>query len=221
MLFLLACLRKPVNEFGLFFQGSLAMPRSLAGRIASGVAVVAAVLLALYGTARAQQGAVANDSFSMDGIGSAEQAMTGAQQIAWVEQQLVAARSIRRQVESMLDTARKEKETLKITCLDDKLTQIIVNLKGIEERKGGLQAAVQGGDTTTANQHFTILRIYASRVQGLKAEAESCVGDSDVVLGESETIVEIDEDITMEDPADDSPDLQLWVDQPPQASGFY
>jgi hypothetical protein len=193
----------------------------MARPVAAGAAVVVIVLLALYGSAGAQQGAVADDAASIENIGNAEKAMTGAQQITWVEQQLVSARSIRRQVESMLDKARKEKETLKITCLDDKLTQIIVNLKGMEDRQGGLQAAVQGGDTTSANQHFMILKIYASRVQGLKAEAESCVGDSDVVLGESETIVEVDEDITLEDPSDDPIDFELFVEQPPQASGFY
>ena len=142
------------------------------------------------------------------------------QQIAWVEEQMGVVKGIYRRVQNMLDRARKEKDTLKITCLDDKLTQIHVNLRGIEERKEALGVAVGAGDTSSANQQFTILKIYVSRIQGLMAEAESCIGDADVVLGETETTMTIDEDITLEDPSTPI-EVEVTVDQPPHASGFY
>jgi hypothetical protein len=179
-----------------------------------------AVLAAVFGGASAQQGAASGSIGSIESIGAAEPAMSDSQQLAWVEQQLEVARSVRQQIESMLDQARKEKETLKITCLDDKLTQVAVNVRGMEERSGALREAIGSSDTASANQHMMVLKIYAARVQGLKAEAESCVGDSDVVLGETETSVDIDEKITKEDPSEGDFEIP-WVDQPPQASGFY
>ena len=186
------------------------------------VAVVAAVVVvsvSLYGDAGAQ-GTTDPGMPEVDVTVNTQQTLSGAQMIAWVDEQMVVARGIYRRVQNMLDRARKEKDTLKITCLDDKLTQIHVNLQGIEERKSALEVAVKGGDTSTANQQFTILKIYVSRIQGLMAEAENCIGDSDVVIGETETIVEVDDDITLEDPSE-TPDVDVGVDQPIHASGFY
>ena len=174
----------------------------------------------LFGDVRAQE-ADGDAVPAVDVTIDTTQNLTGAQQIAWIEEQMPVVKGIYRQVQGMLDRARKEKETLKITCLDDKLTQIHTNLRGIEERKAALEVAVNGGDKASADQQFTILKIYVARVQGLKAEAESCIGDSDVVIGESETIVEVDEDVTMEDPSQGDPDVQVDVGQTPHASGFF
>jgi hypothetical protein len=180
---------------------------------------VVAVTASLYGDVGAQ-GTTDPGPPQVDVTVDTQQSLSGAQMIAWVDEQMGVARGIYRRVQNMLDRARKEKDTLKITCLDDKLTQIHVNLQGIEERKSALEVAVKGGDTSTANQQFTILKIYVSRIQGLMAEAENCIGDSDVVIGETETIVTIDDDITVEDPSE-TPDVDVGIDQPPHASGFY
>lgn len=184
-------------------------------------AVALGVVLLLFGDVRAQEARAGGDMPDIDvTVDNSSQGLSGAQMIAWVEEQKKVCKGIYRRVQNMLDQARKEKDTLKITCLDDKLTQIHVNLRGIEERQAALETAVKGGDMSSANQQFTILKIYVSRVQGLMAEAEGCIGDSDVVIGETETVVEIDEDITMEDPTE-TPDVEVGVEQPPHASGFY
>lgn len=180
---------------------------------------VVVVTVSLYGDVGAQ-GTTEPGPPAVDVTVDTQQNLSGAQMVAWVDEQMGVARGIYRRVQNMLDRARKEKDTLKITCLDDKLTQIHVNLQGIEERKSALEVAVRGGDTSTANQQFTILKIYVSRIQGLMAEAENCIGDSDVVIGETETIVTIDDDITADDPSE-TPDVDIGIDQPPHASGFY
>jgi len=182
-------------------------------------AAVVAVSVSLYGDLGAQ-GVADPGTPEVDLTLDTNQNLSGAQMVAWVDEQLGVVQGIYRRVQNMLDRARKEKDTLKITCLDDKLTQIHVNLQGIEERKSALEVAVQGGDTSTANQQFTILKIYVSRIQGLMAEAENCIGDTDVVIGETETIVEVDDDITIEDPSD-SPEIEIGIDQPVHASGYY
>jgi hypothetical protein len=149
--------------------------------------------------------------------------LTGEQKLAWVEEQTRKARQSKIVVQNMLDQSRREKDTIKITCLDDKFTQINVNLRGIEERTVGLETAVRANDEEGAGQQFTILKVYVVRVQGLVAEAENCIGDVDVVLGESETIVTVDDDITAEDPSNAStPEpVDPGVEQPTHRSGFY
>jgi hypothetical protein len=185
-----------------------------------GASLAWAVLTGALGTGNAQEPAKDGNVPAVDVTVRNESEMSGQQQIAWVGEQTSAAKGIGRRVQSMLDRARKEKDTLKITCLDDKLTQINVNLRGIEEREAALKVSVQGGDRATANQQFTILKIYFSRIRGLMAEAESCVGDVDVVLGEAETTVTVDDNITLEDPSS-SPVEQVGVEQPPHASGYF
>ncbi len=186
------------------------------------VCVVAlAVVTGIFGGVSAQESG-GNKGGGLDVTIHSDKSMSGQEQIAWVESKTESARGIANQVQNMLDQARKEKDTLKITCLNDKLTQIHVNLRGIEERTEALKTAVRANDTTTANQQFAILRIYISKIEGLRAEAENCLGEVDVVLGETETIVTVDEDVTPDDPSEDVPIVDdIGVEPSPHASGYY
>jgi hypothetical protein len=180
-----------------------------------------AVLTGIFGRLGAQEPGEGEHA-GPDVVVRSETAMPGQDQITWVESNMGTAKTISYHVQNMLDQARKEKDTIKITCLDDKLTQIRVNLKGIEGRAQSLKTAVQANDATSANQQFTILRIYFSRIEGLKAEAENCLGEVDVVLGETETTMTIDDDITANDPSEDiSTFIDTGLDPMPHASGYY
>ncbi|MCP4606873.1 MAG: hypothetical protein GY847_41255 [Proteobacteria bacterium] len=173
----------------------------------------------IYGDVRAQESTA---DVGVDVTVRSDRSMSGQEQIAWVKQKTIEARSIANRVQSMLDLARKEKDPIKITALNDILTQIHVNLKGIEERTRALEIAVQAGDTVAANQHFTILKIYISRIEGLRAEAENSVGEGDIVLGETENILTIDDNVTPDDPSEDVPIVDdIGTDPFPHASGYY
>ena len=184
-----------------------------------GSTMILAAVTGIWGNVRAQENPEAD--LDLDLTVRSDARLSGQQQLQWIEGQQSIAKRISFSIQGMLDQARREKDILKITCLNDKLTQIHVNLEGVEERVAALRVAVQAQDTTAANQQFAILRIYISRIQGLKAEAENCLGEVDVVLGETETIVTVDEDITGEDPSKDLPPVDIGIDQPPHASAFY
>ena len=180
----------------------------------------ALVVTSVFGDVRAQDQGGGGD-LALDVTVRTDESMSGPEQIEWVKNKTENARSIANRVQNLLDQARKEKDTLKIDCLDDKLTQIRVNLAGVEERTVSLELAVKAGDTVTANQQFTILKIYIAKIDGLAAEAESCVGDIDVLLGQTETTVEIDDDITPSDPSQNPPVPDIIDPDPyPPASGF-
>ena len=184
------------------------------------VSFAAVFLTGVFSQVRAQENTDQTD-MDLDVMVHAEKDLTGEQQLKWVSEQTEEAKRISFRVQGMLDQARKDKDILKITCLNDKLTQINVNLRGIEERSASLKIAVSSNETAAANQHFAILKVYLSRVYGLKAEAENCMGEVDVVLGETETTVNISDDITMEDPTILVPPDDVGVSQPPHASGFF
>jgi len=185
-------------------------------------AVAAVVVSSVLGDVSAQKSTPAAEDTGIgrsgDSIG--EEKMTREQKVAWVEEQVAAAQHIYQRVESMLVQAKKEKDSIKISCLQDKLTQLEVNLQGIEERRMLFEDAIANDDAGDADQQFTILGIYISRVQSLMAEAENCIGEGDVVIGDADTTLTIDDDITGEDPTDPV-DWQIGVDQPIHASGFF
>jgi hypothetical protein len=188
-------------------------------------AVFALFVLGVVGDLSAQRSASpGNDVDSKkedarDAQGSAEK-MTRKEKLAWVEEKVGEAYQVQSRVRSMLEQARKEKDSIKISCLADKLTQIEVDIQGIEDRRSAFDEALSSGDEANTEQQFTVLQIYISRVQNLMTEAEKCVGESDVVIGESETTVTVDEDITVEDPSDNTI-IIIGIDQPIQMSGFY
>jgi len=187
----------------------------------AGLVVSLAIIIIVCGVfgVSAQQGAPPGGGVNLDVTVRSDKSLTGQQQLDWVKTNTAAVKSAYFRVQNMLDTARKSKDTLKITCLDDKLTQIHVHMKGIEDRTARLKVAVRGGDKSSADQQFAILKIYITRIQGLVAEAENCIGDVDVVLGESETVVTVDEDIAVEDPSGDEPP-DGTIEIPPTASGY-
>ena len=195
------------------------MGKALKGRILLGVATLIACI-ALLGNVSAQDVATDTQPDLDVTVAADDTNLSGTQMVAWVDEQMGVVRGIYHRVQNMLDRARKEKETLKITCLDDKLTQIHVNMRGVEERKAALEVSVGASDNSSSKQQFVILKIYVARIQGLMAEAENCIGDTDVVIGESETIVTVDEDITMEDPTEPL-NVEMGVDQPPHASAYF
>jgi hypothetical protein len=186
------------------------------------VAAAAIVVSSVLNDVSAQKSTPADDGtvLGRDGDPSGEEKMTREQKIAWVEEQVSSAQHVYKRVETMLEQAKKEKDSIKISCLQDKLTQLEVNLQGVEERRMLFEDAVSSGDAVGAEQQFTILRIYISRVQSLMAEAENCIGEGDVVIGESDTVLTIDDDITDEDPTEPV-DWQIGVDQPVHASGYF
>ena len=144
------------------------MGKALKGRMLLGaVALIAGI--ALLGNVSAQDVAPDKQPGVDVTVAVDDTNLSGTQMVAWIDQQMGVVRGIYHRVQNMLDSARKEKDTLKITCLDDKLTQIHVNMRGVEERKSALEVAVGANDTTSAKQQFVILKIYISRIQGLMA----------------------------------------------------
>jgi hypothetical protein len=194
----------------------------IAGAVKSGfyacVSIAAVVIIGRLGGVEAQEtnnGGGVIDLTIQDG-----EEISEADQIAWTDEKTRLVREIFSNIKALLDAARAEKDAIKITCLDDKLTQVHVSLKGIEERTEALRTATRAGDRTTANQNFSILRIYISRVTGLKTEAENCLGESDVVLGSTKTTMTVDENVTIEDPSRGLT-TEVEVDPPEHASGYF
>ncbi|MBN2342848.1 MAG: hypothetical protein JXX29_18015 [Deltaproteobacteria bacterium] len=146
-----------------------------------------------------------------------------AQMIPMAENQMRSAEMISVFVQSMLDRSRKENDTVKILCLDDKLTQIHALLEGTKSRMNALNAALVAKDTTGARHQFVILQVGFNKLNGLRVQADACVGNSDIVAGSSETdVTKASEDVTVEEAT--TPEQEVFtpepVVRPTIASGF-
>jgi hypothetical protein len=98
-----------------------------------------------------------------------------------------SSRSVRR----MLDAARKQADIIRVTCLNDKLTQINANLKTAQARLSALREAVD--PDRQAHEH-TVLSVVGQKLQVLDREAQQCVGQGMYDTGATKVITEIDED---------------------------
>ena len=89
---------------------------------------------------------------------------------------LVSMRSALKDVLGKLEEARTTKDVVKLTCVNEKLTQIKGLLRISETADVNLQESVAKKETATAEHEFTKVSIAGNKVQQLRAEAEQCMG---------------------------------------------
>lgn len=76
----------------------------------------------------------------------------------------------------LLDEARRERDLVRSTCLDDRLTQVNVSLRAAHSRLRALEDAIDGNDEARRNHEHAILVVINQRWAQLQLEAESCAG---------------------------------------------
>jgi hypothetical protein len=122
-------------------------------------------------------------------------------------------------VSKLLNDARKENDIIKVTCLNNKLTQINANLRNAQRRLSTLRGAV---DTDQANHEFIVLKVVNGKLETLEKEAAQCVGQDLFETGSTKVVTEID---TSQLPFENNPSIPPVVlpptlpTLPPPASG--
>ncbi len=132
---------------------------------------------------------------------ASEEAFVAARRPAAVpaEAQLAEARRIQqsgerisRRIQAMLDEARREKDIIRVTCLNDKLTQIDTNLRTLSDRISRFEAAASSGDTERRNHEFTVISVLGQKFRALEQEANQCIGQDVFETGATRVVVDID-----------------------------
>ncbi|MFH1438499.1 MAG: hypothetical protein ABIJ56_22510 [Pseudomonadota bacterium] len=131
---------------------------------------------------------------------------------------LTKLRDIRKYVQNLLDQARKAKDIIKITCLNDKLTQINVNIRTYEDRMQALGNSMKTGDKAARNHEFNVLVVLEQKVVTLRMEAETCIGEAEGYLGKTEVTVSRPTGMAELDPTDMPPIGIDIFERPPPAS---
>lgn len=111
-------------------------------------------------------------------------------------------RAALRDVLQKLEEARNSKDVVKLTCVNEKLTQIKGLLRISEQADVGLQEAVARNESEAANHEFTKVTIARSKVDQLRAEAEQCMGQLAFKADENMTLeLEVPDYLPKNDPS--------------------
>jgi hypothetical protein len=119
------------------------------------------------------------------GLSVEERVGRATQFVASIEQ---SAQSILRQ----LQTARKDRDVVRVLCLNDKLNQVDVALRSAQDRVAAVRAAAERGDIDRTRHEYTVLEVLNDRVRVLVNESNQCVGEETGFIGEAEVSVSVD-----------------------------
>lgn len=181
------------------------MPRS---RVIFSV-LTAALALGGLGAAFAQDGGGANDHGDQGDQRDEAHGETGAhtranltppEQVAESDRIVTRGTQIGRRISTMLDEARREHDVMRITCLDDKLTQVNANLTSATTRVAALREAVQTQDHDRGDHEFTVMSVLNQKFRQLEQDANQCIGQDIFDTGTTHVETRIDPGTPDEDP---------------------
>src|SRR5947209_357672 len=122
-----------------------------------------------------------------------------------------------RRVTQLQSKAKKDKDMVKLNCVNDKLMQLNGHMTVTDQSMSTLNLDVAKRDDTARQHEFTRITILYQKVVTLGTEAEQCIGEDVSYVGATRVDVEIDPSIPPEDPT--QPDLPVpVVTGPPEAS---
>jgi hypothetical protein len=121
-----------------------------------------------------------------------------------------------KEVLQRLEEARKEKDIVKLNCVNEKLTQLKGLVRVAEQSEVALQEDIAKGDDGNARHEFAKVELATQRAQQLRGDAEQCIGQLAYVVDEkTQVTVEVPEGIPE---PDTSPPSVLTALNPPVLS---
>ena len=156
--------------------------------------------------------------------GELEQAAetTPDEKVRFVERVVDEMQTAVRDAGKLLESAEKEKDVVRMQCLNQKLTSIRALLAVSEQASSAMQNALVASEGERADHEFRKIAVALSKVRQFNAEAESCLGAVGTQPGAIE--IEVDEGKVLAGDADDTEPLEsgntdIGID-PPGTSPF-
>ena len=125
-----------------------------------------------------------------------------------------------KRIGALQETARKQKDIIKLNCVADKLVQTKVNVSIADQAMTSLQENVARADEGGRTHEFTRLTIINQKVIVLGAEAENCIGEDLSFVGATRVDLDVDPNIPTNDPTNPAIPV-LDVSRPPPAASVY
>jgi hypothetical protein len=97
-----------------------------------------------------------------------------------------------KRITDLKNQAQRQKDIIRLNCVNDKLVQAKVNITIGEQAMTALQESISRADEGGRTHEFTRLTIVNQKVQVLGAEAENCIGEDLSFVGATRVDVEVD-----------------------------
>jgi hypothetical protein len=120
----------------------------------------------------------------------------------------------------LLKEAREEKDVIKTSCINEKLTNIKGLIRISEQADILLQENAAKGEKDAASHEFQKIYISSRKIRTLRTEAEQCVGELAFAVGKTKLVVEKDKDMVPEDDPTDEDLPDTPVIRPADVSRF-
>jgi hypothetical protein len=124
----------------------------------------------------------------------------------------------RQRIDQLKAESRKQKDIIKLNCINDKLLQVKQLLNLLDDALSRLAHAIASGDEAERYHRFTIITVSAEKINGLRGEAEACIGEEISYLGPLD--IDVDEPDVVDDPTVDDPFGDGVIEPPGFASPF-
>ena len=127
--------------------------------------------------------------------------------------------SVLKRIHTLEETARKQKDIIKLNCVINKQVEAKVNASIADQAMASLQENVARGDEGGRIHEFTRLTIINQKISVLGAEAENCIGEDLSFVGATRVDLDIDPNIPRDDPTQPAVPTTP-IDRPPAASSY-
>jgi len=124
-----------------------------------------------------------------------------------------------KRIRALEETARRQKDIIKLNCVMDKQVQAKVNANIADQAMAALQENVARADEGGRIHEFTRLTIINQKVTVLGAEAENCIGEDLSFVGATRVDLDIDPNIPRDDPTQPAVPTTP-IERPPAASTY-
>jgi hypothetical protein len=114
---------------------------------------------------------------------------TAAEQTATARSAVQRGSVLAQRISAMLEEARREADIIRVTCLNDKLTQVNANMRTAQTRMAAFESA---SDPETRSHEATVLGVLGQKFTILDQEANRCVGQDIYDTGSTKVQTEID-----------------------------
>jgi hypothetical protein len=137
---------------------------------------------------------------------------------ARAEQHIGEMQQVLTRVVELQTAARKQKDVIKLNCVNDKLLQIKQLLNIADTARTNMTEAIAQSDDPGRYHQYGQITIAKEKVLALRDEAEGCIGEELVFLGPTE--VDVDAPTMPDDPTDDPMNPDFGIEQPGYASPY-
>lgn len=128
--------------------------------------------------------------------------MSADQQIGQAKTILASGQDLAQRLMRMVDTARREGDVIRVTCLNDKLTETNANVSMAQSRLEALKKAV---DAEQRGHEFTVITVIGQKFTTLDQQANQCVGQDMFETGKTKTQTEIKKSLVPMDKTSSAP----------------